>query len=69
MAGSVCTLIEIGMREKVGQVGFLVSKLSISWGGCAGQADAQEDDSEHTHFVNSAWLNEERGRKGEKEAE
>lgn len=31
MVGSVCTLIEIGMREKVGQVGLLVSKLSRSW--------------------------------------
>lgn len=57
MAGSVCTLIELGMRQKVGQVGFLVSKLSIScvcvWGGggcCAGQADAQ-DDSVNTHTL------------------
>lgn len=38
MAGSVCTLIEIGMRQKVGQVGFLVFKLSISWGVGVGRA-------------------------------
>lgn len=51
MAGSVCTLIEIGMREKVGQVGFLVSKTLDILGGCASQADAQEDDYVNTHTL------------------